>query len=337
MNIYNYIENNNDELDTINNLDALILTRLSYLHIENIKERLPISIEKLNNYLDDIKTNRNDKKLIDLLKKNNRFKNIEIIRCQDILDKEKEEQFFALTIKLPNDSLFISFRGTNKNIYGFKEDLNMSYKIIPSCLDGVKYLESEKVCSKIYLGGHSKGGHIAVYAACHTTFFRRLKIVKIFNFDGPGFLDYNEPFLRMKSKIINFFPESSIVGRLLENNGNIIAIKTNKDGIEAHNLYNWTVEDNDLKIGMLSKNSDDFSLACKSLLKTIPMEKRENIINYFFNLMLKGEIKNIRDIDLKKIKDMVNSVPETTKEEKEELMHFFKLLIKCSIPTVIKK
>ncbi len=337
MNIYNYVENiKKDEINDVNALDALIFTRLSYLHLEIIKDKFPISILELKGYLDEIKAKSHDKKLVELLAKCLCFNSIKIIRCHDIFSKENEEQFFAVTFQLPNNTLFVSFRGTNKNLYGFKEDLNMSYKIIPSCIDGVKYLESEKLCDKIYLGGHSKGGHIAMYAGCHTTYFRRLRIKKIFNFDGPGFLDFNDTFLNMRKKIINYFPECSIVGRLMENKLDIIAVKTLKDGIEGHNLYNWMIDENDLMVGSLNKKSDDFHDICNKLLKTIPIEKRKDVIDYIFDLMIKGEIKDLSSLNINEVKNFISKIPQLGKEEKNILVEFFKELIKISLPTIIK-
>ena len=334
MSIFDYIINNNDIIDELNVLDAIVLTRLSYLHLEEIDLTKIIKINELQETLKDIKINHNDSKLINLLKDSNRFKDIVIKRFKHIENNDKEEIFTGITFELNENSLFIAFRGTGKNPIDFKEDMNMSYKIIPSCIEGVKYIEEEKKYSKLYISGHSKGGHIAMYAASHTTFFNRIKIEKVFNFDGPGFLEVTKELRSIQNKIINYFPESSIVGRLMNSVGEIIPIKTNKQGIEAHSIYNWEIENNDLICGKLSNNSNLFHEECLNLLEIISKEKREDIINHLFNLMLKGEFKNIKELDLVKIKDTINSIPHLEKNEKDELLKFFKLLIKCSIPEI---
>ena len=143
-NIYNYIENYcNDEIDEITYLDALIFSRLSYVHIEKLQDKLPFSIMDLNNYLNHLKISSKDKKLINLLSMKKRFKNLYIERCLNIEDDNKREQFFAVTIHLPHNNFFIAFRGTNKSIVGLIEDLDMSYKVIPSQEEAVSYLEGE--------------------------------------------------------------------------------------------------------------------------------------------------------------------------------------------------
>ena len=332
MNIYNYIKKQNNLINQVNSIDALILTRLSYIHFEKILDKLPISISNLFDYLSIVTTNKNDIKLITLLKNSNRFRDIIVNKCLHIENNDKEEILTAISILLPNNSLFIAFRGTTKNAIDFKEDMNMSYKIVPSCLDATCYLKKEKNYKKIYLSGHSKGGHIAMYAASHINYFIRKRIVQVYNFDGPGFLEIDDNFLKMKDKIINYFPENSVVGRIMNNEAKIIPIKTNKQGIEAHNIYNWKVYNNDFIMGKLNKNSDEFHNICLKVLEIIPKEKREEIINYFFSLILKGEIKNIKDLKITKIKGIINQLPHLSKEEKKVLMDYFKILIKCSIP-----
>lgn len=337
MDIFDYIKNNDSVLEELNTLDAIVLTRLSYLHLEDIEIMYPIKISALENYIKNIKTNHNDAKLVTLLSKSKRFKDIEIKRFKHIEDNIIEEVFTGITFSLPCNTIFIAFRGTGKKPTDFKEDMNMSYRIVPSCFEGIKYIEEEKNYSKMYISGHSKGGHIAMYSASHTTFFNRIKIIKVFNFDGPGFLDITKELKGIQDKIINYFPESSIVGRLMNSIGQIEVIKTEKQGIEAHSIYNWKINNNGLVKGELTNNSNLFHEECLSLLETISKEKREDIINQLFSLMLKGELKNIKELDLVKIKDLIGSIPHLEKEEKDALISFFKMLLKVSMPEVNPK
>lgn len=336
-NIYDYILNYKEPIqDEITTLDALIFSRLSYIHFENILDKLPLTINNLLPYLEDIKTNQKDYKLVTLLSNNPRFKDLKITRCQNILDKEKEEQFLAITIKLPK-ALFLSFRGTNKNIIGFKEDMNMCYGEIPSQIDAKEYVNSEKTEDSIYLGGHSKGGNLAMYAGIHANAIKKQLIKKIYNFDGPGFLEIKSNFKRMKDKITNYFPECSIVGRLMQNEAEIIPVKTTKEGIEAHNLYYWEIENNSLLEGSLKEISNNFYQATQEILLSIPKDRRKIIVDYMYKLILEGKIKNLKEIDLTSIKEMINHAPRLLKEEKNALFKYLKCLIKSSMPKIVKK
>lgn len=339
MNIYSYIENSHEEIKRINELDALILSRLAYIHLEDLENKLPFTIEELNDYMENIKINKNDEKLVKLLAKSIRFKKLVIERCKSIFDKNKEEQFFAVTILLPKERLFIAYRGTNKSLIGIKEDLNMSYMTIPSQIDALLYLDGEKNIKSLYLGGHSKGGNLAMYALIHSSFFQKLRIRKVFNFDGPGFLQLGKDYQMVKNKIINYYPENSIIGRLLENDSKRMIIKTDKRGLESHNIYSWQIEKNHFKLGTLNNDSDMFSLASKELLDEIVEERRGIIINCFFDIIEKNNIEKLKNLDFKEIINAINNAKKITKEEKQSLNKFLKAFLILCFPEMssIKK
>ena len=329
-NIYDYISKYQDEIKEINTIDAMIFSRITYIHFELIEDKLPIKIKDLKHLLEEVKTNSKDRKLIEMLSCSKRFQNIKIIRMKHVLDKEKEEHFLGITLSFNND-IFIAFRGTNKNIIDYKEDLNMSYMSIPSQIEAKDYVNSEKTLKRIYLGGHSKGGNLAMYAGIHANLVKRNQIKKIYNFDGPGFLVLDRDFYNMKSKIINFFPENDIVGRLMYNDNEIISIVTDKSGIEAHNMYHWSIINDDLERGELTKNSDEFHNSCIDLLENIDVSKRKIIIDYLFELILKGEIKGISTLNFDDIKKYISDVPKIDKNDKEKLLDFMKKFLKCLI------
>lgn len=330
MNIYDYLEiDKRGCIKEIDIIDALVFARLSYIHIENIKDKIPFSISELAK-MNDLKINHYDKKLLDIIKNNRRYMDLKIIRCESVLEEEKEEQFMAITIDLRN-SLFIAFRGTDKSLIGYMEDLNMSFMRIPSQLDAVNYLNNEKTIKDIYLGGHSKGGNLSMYAAANANLITRGKIKKIFNFDGPGFLTIDNKFIRIKNKIVNYFPECSFVGTLMYNDSNINFVKVLKEGIKSHNLYNWEIDNGNLKLGVQRKESIDFHNKCLEVINGITINKRKIIINYIYELMLKGKIKNLNELTFEDVKLFINNVPKLNESDKKLLQNFMKSLMKCLI------
>ena len=51
----------------------------------------------------------------------------------ELMDDAREQQFAALTVELGDGSIYLSYRGTDDTIVGWKEDLNMGYlEVIPS-------------------------------------------------------------------------------------------------------------------------------------------------------------------------------------------------------------
>ena len=97
-----------------------------------------------------------------------RFSNVKL-RCyvNEIRDEE-QFQFSAVCVELPDDSLYVAFRGTDNTITGWREDFNMGYlSETPGQLRAVEYLNRAVTDKKqrVRVGGHSKGGNFAVYAS----------------------------------------------------------------------------------------------------------------------------------------------------------------------------
>ena len=83
-------------------------------------------------------------------------------------NEEKQVQFGAFTAEPGDGSIYVSFMGTDDSLIGWKEDFNMSFiRPIPSQLEAAEYVNETIKYSrrKIRLGGHSKGGNLAIYAA----------------------------------------------------------------------------------------------------------------------------------------------------------------------------
>jgi hypothetical protein len=106
------------------------------------------------------------------------------------IDTKEEKQFCAMCFDFYDDSTYVAFSGTDDTIVGWKESLNMAvFTPIPSQLRSVEYLKQVSGCSgsKLYLGGHSKGGNLAAFAAIMSKKSIQNRIVSVHSFDGPGF------------------------------------------------------------------------------------------------------------------------------------------------------
>ena len=179
-----------------------------------------------------------------------RFGNLYISDFINKKDVEQEKQFSAITVHLPNDYIYVAFRGTDNTIVGWREDLNMCFSdTVPSQIDAVNYLNSiakkyDNENLKIFVGGHSKGGNLAIYAAAFCDLKFQEKIVTVYNNDGPGFSENivdTEEYRRILPKIQTFMPQTSIIGRLLNHKEKIIILESTQTGIMQHDLYSWQV------------------------------------------------------------------------------------------------
>ena len=119
-----------------------------------------------------------------------RFRDILICGYTQKYDAATEKQFSAVTFRLTPDTSYIAFRGTDSSIIGWKEDFNMGVMMpVPSQIEAVEYVNTVMRWKrgKLRLGGHSKGGNLAIYAAVFAKPSIQRKVVKVYNNDGPGF------------------------------------------------------------------------------------------------------------------------------------------------------
>ena len=184
-----------------NDLDGVLLSLLSYVNFDDILTEdgpaLPLAdaagrffeLHPEEELSSDRSLIRWAPSLFRALAGTARFGAMPLSHYVNLIDPESELQFAALTCKpLPGIS-FISFRGTDDTIVGWKEDFNMSYKTVPAEREAVRY--TERFCPEnentLLFGGHSKGGHIAVYAAARADAEIRERIAAVYDCDGPGF------------------------------------------------------------------------------------------------------------------------------------------------------
>ena len=246
--------------DPFNSIDALILSCLSYVNLKGIVPGFGegnITVEEAAGNFFKIHTDEElakDKSLISFapalfraVASTERFKNASLCNFADDTDISREIQFSAVEIDTEDGFSFISFRGTDDTIVGWKEDFNLSYMTVPAENEASLYLQkvmSGRQC-RLRLGGHSKGGHLAIYAAAKAQKKDQDMIEQIYNFDGPGFNHeamQTEPFKHIQSKVTKVIPQTSIIGRLLENTVEPQVVKSNETGIMQHDPMSWQLE-----------------------------------------------------------------------------------------------
>lgn len=167
-------------------------------------------------------------------------------------DADEAIQFSAVTFLLGSGEAFLSFRGTDDALVGWKEDAYMAYRTpVGAQLRSAEYVRqvaallARKKNLRFYFGGHSKGGNLAVYAAMSCDAALRLRIARVYNMDGPGFrpdfletLDYDG----IRDKVLKIVPDESFVGMLMETKEDYTLIKSTQIGIAQHVALSWCVE-----------------------------------------------------------------------------------------------
>ena len=295
-----------------NDVDALIFSALSYIDFDDIVPSSPdgaVSLREAAKRVFELPNNerkfrvKKDLELLNMAAESNRFGSIDLCYYKNIFDVEKETQFAAISYLLEDGSAFLTFRGTDKTIIGWKEDFNMSYQnSIPAQRLARAYvqhfaMESDRT---LRVGGHSKGGNLAVYAASTVDPKIQDRILQVYNQDGPGFREYmleDEGYLRLIPKIRTFLPQSSVFGILMVHKEPCIIIKSRYVGVMQHDPYNWEVMGRSfIVLDELAGDSKFFDNVFDEWLESMTNEERNEFVDTFFDLIMTTDTKRPRDI-----------------------------------------
>lgn len=301
-----------------NEIDNLILSRFSYLPFDQIiEENEIVTIEELSQRFkkQDIKKLtilwKDDIELFPLMGNSKRFGEMIATKYVNKIDIEQEKQFSAITILMPDDTIYISYRGTDNTIVGWKEDLNMSFKgHVASQISAKKYLEmiaTKYPDKKIIVGGHSKGGNIAVYAATFSNDEIKNRIIKIYNNDGPGFCEdiiETTEYQNIINKVHTYIPQSSIIGRLMNHREKYTVIKSTQKGIMQHDLYSWQLIGNKfMTLEEFTRGSEFIDKTIKGWLEKTEPETREQVIDVIFEILKTTEAQTMKDLTINKFQN----------------------------------
>ena len=241
-----------------NPVDGLILSQFCYIPltgaVPDFGETVTLE-EAFSRYdpdkVDDkakIMTFRQDNELFEKMARSDRFRDMRLTGYTDIISSAEELQFSAVTFLPDDDYAFVSFSGTDGTVAGWKEDFSLSYmeKTAGQSLS-VEYLRDHFSGNdrRIFIGGHSKGGNLAVYAAAFCGSSISSRIERIYSYDAPGFRDEiiaSEEYQSILPRILSFVPESSVVGMLLNSDTERSIVKSSVSGIMQHMSYNWEVK-----------------------------------------------------------------------------------------------
>lgn len=333
---------------TFNEIDYLILARLSYIPFESIlktfeKETIgnlytiSTTLEK-----DSIRYNwPTDILFLKLMGESKRFKDLIISDFVYILDKEEENQFAAIMIHLDDGINYISYRGTDSTFVGWKEDFYLSFKThINSQVSAKKYLE--KVAKKypnnnFILGGHSKGGNIAIYASAFCKDDIKNRILSIVNYDGPGFMkevieskEYNS----ILDIITTIVPQNSIIGRCMYHKGDFIIVESTQTGIMQHDVYSWNIDDDRfVYMDDLTKQSDFVDNTITKWIEVVDSEQRKQIIDVIFDILYRSDYTNFYQLTenwIDSARYLTQKYHNLDEETKKIILNTFKELLRSA-------
>ena len=344
-NIFDYLDWRGDlgfDSDPFNEVDNLVLSVISYIDFSNIVPPEPnsggITLHDAYSKLEQLHKEHQDLGLIvpdqtcDFLKcaaNTYRFGGIRLYSYVDKIDENLEMQFSAITFALPDKTLFVAYRGTDDTLVGWRENFNMSFASpVPAQISAVDYLSdiAASMRGKLRLGGHSKGGNLAVWAAVNADAKIQRRIISAYNNDGPGFEDRiteRKEYLAIADRLITFVPESSVVGMLLEHMETYLIVKSFQNTLLQHDPFSWEIKGREfIKARELSSFSKRTDMALTSWISSMTPDARRHTTDVLFNILESTGAKTLSDINdgkLKNIGIILKSLTSVDKETKDNL------------------
>lgn len=339
-NIMDYISWRGDlsfEQSQFNEVDNLILACFSYVNLDGIPavtKQKGIGLKKLTKEFMKLHTMKEleaDKSFIRLapfmmmeMAKSVRFGKCVVRNYVNDIVTEAEQQFAAMEIVLEDGTSYVSFRGTDDTIIGWKEDFNLSTGVVPAQKRAIEYLQkiSEHTDGMLRVGGHSKGGNLAIYGSvmCKSA---HEKILEIYSNDGPGFSREFQELPEMKEmmpKIIRIIPEYSIIGTLLEHEKEPVIVASSSKGLLQHDGFSWEVQGPALvRRDSLNKTALRFIEILHKWIDGMDMEQKRLLIEDLFATLQASGYENLSEVQsggLKSLAAMVKRVEKFAPESR---------------------
>lgn len=337
-----------------NEVDALIFCEFAYLKLEGIvpkeftKDGISIAQAAAAFFSAPDVTSRSDMgilfgenvvNLFRLMANTERYSKLKLCGFEEHFDQVHEKQFAAITLLLGDGSFFVIFRGTDDSLVGWKEDFNMCFMTtVPAQETGLDYLEraASRLSGKIRIGGHSKGGNVSVYSAtfCEKKIQKRIK--NVYSFDAPGFeqnISTTEAFQVIGDKIQTYIPNQSIVGLLLEHDGDYIVVKSQETGLMQHNLLSWQLEGPRFEVvQQLDDSSSLINRSVQSWMKDLSPQEREEFVESLFLILTSSKASSLSELadnwkknPAKAINALLEVNPEHRKIVRNALVQLFKM------------
>ena len=341
-NLLDYLDWRGDvpfRLDPFNEADNLILAVLAYTELEGVLPgdgfRNGMGIRALcEAYLSSHPEEESQKAggvfahlappLLKKLAASERFGGLVISDYINLVSKDHAEQMAAVTCQVGDGSVYVAFRGTDNSLVGWKEDFLLAYTPQTSGQKhAAEYLSRIGSCSNMPLrvGGHSKGGNLAVYAAAFCAPEIRPRVVEVYSNDGPGFLPEvvgTPEYAAVCPKVRGFIPEETLFGLLLENRFAQKVIRSSRKGIMQHDAFSWEILRNRFtEAAGVSGSSRYLDRTITAWINELSPQSRREFVDTVFDVLETPGSATFAELNQSKLKnygEMVKAVLELDKD-----------------------
>ena len=341
VSIIEYAQEQMERFSTLpfNAVDSLMLSQLAYMNLGKLVpgveyQRHPVRIADLykaeffEDMLDEVRDAKSNRKLLNALCASPRYRDIKINYYIDNIDQELEKQFCAMTFILPDGKIYIAFRGTDSTIVGWKEDFNLFFQpVIPGHISAQHYVQTvaNRLDGDIYIGGHSKGGNLALFGASFADKNIQDRIITVFNHDGPGLspeIQQIAGYTDLSEKVETTVPQASLFGLIFATD-DFLVVKSDRMGIMQHDPFSWEICGSDFIYSEeLKKSSNKLVFTMYDLMKSLDSADREVFIDTVFEIISAPGVASFTEwpvMAIKKFDTMVDTLKSLDSQTADQM------------------
>lgn len=267
-----------------------------------------------------------------------RYRDLRLCGYRSVFDEASRTQFAATTFTWRNAFSFVGFRGTDVSATGWRENFDMAYMDeVPAQGLAREYLEhmASRLPGELHVGGHSKGGNLALYAALTCSAGVCERISRVWCLDAPGFRagrfaaeDFTRLGLRAGAggdgaaagegsavgsdaaarampprarKVERIIPQDSLVGMLLECPVPARVVRSNVQGLMQHSVFTWEIADDRsdfVDAERLGEGSQALHDVLAEWLGGMDDERCEQVVDALFAALGASGARDARDVFL---------------------------------------
>lgn len=351
-NLFGYLAREFETLDErpLAEVDSLVLACLSYYRWpgEEVRGRDGVPVRELfrAECFDEMTRGLWDPeglvRLLTAVAASPRFRDVRVCCYVDDFDETAEKQFSACTLRLPSGGAYLSFRGTDNTVVGWKEDFNMAFETgVPSQYAAISYLERVEplVEGPLYLGGHSKGGNLAVCATARCPGSVAARIARAFSHDGPGFTEEalsDAGWLDRAHLVSKTVPRSSVIGMLFERQEDYAVVESSTSGLMQHNPFSWVVEGTDFSYAEgIGRGASFVDKTLNEWIASMTHEERAGFVDTLFSVIGAGGKDTFGELGENwqtTVPAMLRELGKLEPEERANITRALALLVRTVMP-----
>lgn len=266
-----------------NDVDNFVLCMLTYYEFDEkkIKEH-PVSLRRCM-----VSSTEKDE-FLRAACESRRFGNLMVSDFHEVFSRDTSTQYAAMTFHLYDEVYYVAFRGTDYSLVGWKEDFVMSYKKTVGQQKSLEYLDSVIKDDREYIvGGHSKGGNLALYSTCHLSDEKLSRVKRIYNNDGPGLCPEvcdTKLVDRILDRVVVYYPRYCIFGKIFAHDyKNVTIVTSSYKKIMEHDIISWNVDHGKPDaVDSFDPQSEWINSIAEQWVKDVSPEEREKLVNSIF-------------------------------------------------------